>query len=96
LEGKRGKGSSIELSDNKGLQGAIIMKNCISFPKGEDEFLRDSTGAMGFGVRLSSELIEPISEALKSIGSADKDILLPVSQDIKENDVQQVSEECQS
>jgi hypothetical protein len=51
---------------------------------------------MGFGVRLSSELIEPISEALKSIGSADKDILLPVSQDIKENDVQQVSEECQS
>jgi hypothetical protein len=41
------------------------MKNCISFPKGEDEFLRDSTGALGFGVHLSPELMEPISEILK-------------------------------
>jgi hypothetical protein len=70
LEGS--KGSSIELSDDKGLQGAIIMKNCISFPKGEDEFLRDSIGALGFGVHLFPELMEPISEALKSVGSAEK------------------------
>jgi hypothetical protein len=35
---KRSKGSSVNLSGNKGLQWTIILENFISFPKRKDEF----------------------------------------------------------
>jgi hypothetical protein len=73
-----------------------ILKNCISFPKRKDEFLRDSTGDLGFGVHLSPGLMGLVSETLEVVGLADKDFLLPMSQRQRIMMSQQVSEECQS
>jgi hypothetical protein len=66
------------------------------FSKSKDEFLRDSTGDLGFGVHLSPGLMGLVSETLEGVGPAGKDFLLSMSQRQRIMMSQQVSEECQS